>query len=465
MLDINFKSRTLKYNVFIYLIIFSALILIFLWLFQILSLNSFYEYTKTKEVNNVANKIFNKKQYNKNFLDKLSFNNGICIEAVKNNELIYSSSTFNRGCIISKIPMASEDFKLDFINSGKEKMNYKLVNPHFKNKAIVSALKLNSDTYVFVTSSLIPLDSSITVLKSQFIYIIVIVLFLSLIIGYFISKRISKPIENMQKSALKMANGDYSAKFETNTDIKEIDDLGETLNYASDELSKTDELRRDLLSNVGHDLRTPLTMIKAYAEMVRDLTYNNEEKRNNNLNTIIEETERLDLLVGDIIDLSKLQSNMIELNIEEVDLNEIIKNILQKYNILKETENYKFIYNKTKNINIKADKKKIEQVLYNLINNAIQYTGEDNKVFIEIEELNKKYIIKIKDTGKGIKEEDIKYIWDKYYHTEKKHKRNRVGTGLGLSIVKNILELHNFKYGVTSSGSGTTFYFEVPKEK
>ena len=173
MLDINSKSRTLKYNVFIYLIIFSALILIFLWLFQILSLNSFYEYTKTKEVNNVANKIFNKKQYNKNFLDKLSFNNGICIEAVKNNELIYSSSTFNRGCIISKIPMASEDFKLDFINSGKEKMNYKLVNPHFKNKAIVSALKLNSDTYVFVTSSLIPLDSSITVLKSQFIYIIV----------------------------------------------------------------------------------------------------------------------------------------------------------------------------------------------------------------------------------------------------------------------------------------------------
>ena len=140
-----------------------------------------------------------------------------------------------------------------------------------------------------------------------------------------------------------MANGDYSSKFEVNTDIKEIDDLGETLNYAREELSKTDELRRDLLSNVGHDLRTPLTMIKAYAEMVRDLTYNNEEKRNNNLNTIIDETERLDLLVGDIIDLSKLQSNMIALNIEKIDLNEVIKNILQKYNILKVTESYKFI--------------------------------------------------------------------------------------------------------------------------
>jgi signal transduction histidine kinase len=113
-----------------------------------------------------------------------------------------------------------------------------------------------------------------------------------------------------------------------------------------------------------------------------------------------------------------------------------------------------------------ADKNKINQVIYNLINNAINYTGEDKKVVIKVIDREKSYLVEILDTGKGIKTSDLPYIWDKYYKNEKNHKRNVVGTGIGLSIVRNILEQHKFKYGVRSKkGKGATFYFEIVKSK
>ena len=171
----------------------------------------------------------------------------------------------------------------------------------------------------------------------------------------------------------------------------------------------------------------------------------------------------LTLLVNDILDLSAAQSDNIKLNIEKIDLVNLIDEVIKKFQILSEKENYQFIYNHPEKVIIKGDYKRIYQVIYNLINNAINYTGKDKKVYIDIKEEKNKYVIEIKDTGKGIKKEDIKHIWDKYYHSDKKHKRNNYGTGLGLSIVKNILQTHNFNYGVNSSSKGSTFYFEIPK--
>ena len=220
------------------------------------------------------------------------------------------------------------------------------------------------------------------------------------------------------------------------------------------------------MANVSHDLKTPLTMIKAYAEMVRDINYDDIEKRNNKLNVIIDETDRLNILVNDILELSKLQANATTLEIEKFDLVKELNNILKRYEIIKETENYEFIVNTPDKVLIEADKKRINQVLYNLINNAINYTGSDKKVYITIVENKKDYHIEIKDTGKGIAKEDINNIWNKYYKKDKNHKRNVVGTGLGLSIVKNILETHNFKYGVKSTpNKGSIFFFDIPKCK
>ena len=182
------------------------------------------------------------------------------------------------------------------------------------------------------------------------------------------------------------------------------------------------------------------------------------------MDTIIEEVDRLTILVNDILDLSKMQSNIEVLEISEFNIVDLINDVINRYSVYSELEDYKFIFNyDNKDIMIKADYKKMEQVIYNLVNNAVNYTGEDNTVIINIID-DKNIRVEIIDSGKGIKEEDIPYIWDKYYKNSKKHKRNLIGTGLGLSIVKNILELHKYKYGVISNNKGTTFYFEIKKE-
>lgn len=459
---INLKlNNSLKNNIWVYLIIFTLIILLFLWFFQIIFINSFYEYNKTKQIKNVASSI--KENYENisiNKLDNLSYEQDVCIEVVKNNNTLYSSNMFNSGCLSN-----SDQYKKEFSNSNSEYKTYKIVNPRFDNKILIYATKIDDNITLFIHASLEPLDTTVVILSKQLIIVSFIVIVLALIIGYFISKKISKPIENITFKAKKLASGNYDFTFDNNSNIYEIDELASTLNFAKNELEQTDQLRRDLMANVSHDLKTPLTMIKGYAEMIRDLTYNSDSKRNENLNVIIEESDRLNILVEDILTLSKLQSNKENLKIEEFDLIILIKDIVKRYSIYKDTDGYIFDLIIPNELNIKADKKRIEQVIYNLINNAINYTGKDKKISIEVID-DKDITVLIKDTGKGIKQEEIPHIWEKYYHSNKKHKRNIIGTGLGLSIVKNILESHNFEYGVESKiNKGTTFYFKIKNNK
>lgn len=465
--NLKFKKNSLKSKIWIYLIFFSVAILIFLWLFQIIFLNSYYEHVKTKDMNIITNKIISNYNSNSNnfidVLDDLSFEKGVCIEIVDNDMQSYISNGPDRGCNIEgSRDLNTKRIKYNFINSNRQKDSYKLVNDRFKNKTLISALKLGTDVYAFVSVSLEPLDSTIIILKNQLLWVSIIVLILSFVIGYFISKKISKPIVKISKSASSLANREYDTVFETGEDILELNELAQTLNYARDELLKTDELRRELMANVSHDLKTPLTMIKAYAEMVRDLTYKDKDKREQNLNVIIDETDRLNLLVNDILDLSKMQSDVLELDIEEFNLTKLVRDILKRYKILEENENYKFIFDYSEDLYINADKKRIEQVIYNLINNAINYTGKDK--IVEIKIINNKSSIRFEviDTGKGIDSKDLDLIWDKYYKIDKTHSRNTHGTGLGLSIVKSILVKHGFEYGVKSKkNKGTTFYFVI----
>ncbi len=452
------NKNKLTRHIWFYLIIFTLSIILFLWFFQVIFINSYYEYSKTKQIKRVTNEILSNYDSDVEYLDKLSYEKNICIEVVKNRITIYSSNDSTRGCIIS-----SGKYKNDFYENDLNEQTYKLINPLLNTKSLIYARKYNDDITIFVNASLEPLDNTISILSNQLIIVSIIVIILSLIIGYFISKRISKPIVKMNEQAKKLANGNYDFTFDSNSNIYEIDELANTLNYATKELAKTDELRRDLLANVSHDLKTPLTMIKGYAEMIRDLNSDNVEKRNANLNVIIEESERLNILVNDLLTLSKIQANKDILEKEDFDIVELINNIIKRYSIYKDTEGYMFEVNTPDKVIVNADKKKIEQVIYNLINNAINYTGDDNKVIVNVL-VDKNIRVEIKDTGKGIKKEDLPHIWDKYYHSQKEHKRNVIGTGIGLSIVKTILESHNFKYGVESKrNKGTTFYFEICK--
>ena len=462
------KKSNLRTKIWMYLIIFSASILLFLWLFQIIFLKTYYREFRLNKLENSVKKVLNS-FHDSNYedlLDDISLEDEICIEVVNNNMTKYLSVIYNKGCMGTETSIENSYYKKDFINSNLSKKVYTLINPRFKNKTIIYGIKLDDSNYAFVSASLEPIDTTITVLKNQFIYVTMLVIILSLIVSYFVSRKISSGVIKINREAKKLSKGNFDVKFDTDQPILELSELAETLEYTKDELSKTENLRRELLANVSHDLKTPLTMIKAYAEMVRDVTYKDDTKRTKDLNIIIEETDRLNVLVNDILELSKIQSGTQKLTIEQFDLEKFVKNIIKRYDIMSENKKYKFKVSINKNIIVSADRKRIEQVMYNLINNAINYTGDDKKIIISALELENTVRIEVKDTGKGIDKEELENIWDKYYKIDKTHSREQVGSGVGLSIVKNILINHNCNYGVESiKGNGTTFYFELPKVK
>ena len=465
-----FKNRKpLKRKVFTYLIVLILLILLLLWLFQVTFLNHNYESYKTKELENALVSI--KKSYSDDtqnlydVLEKFSYDKGICSEITINGKLSYTTNPMNRGCLnVIDMQNSITQEKYNFLNGTESEMRLRIINKRLTNKTLVYGLKLDDKTAIFINTSIDPIDSTVTILQNQLIVITCILVILAVIAAYFISNKLSKPLTILTKKSKELSENNFEVDFNVDTDVTEIKELANSLNYTKDVLKKNDDLRRDLLANVSHDLKTPLTMIKAYAEMVRDLSYKDKEKRENDLNVIIEEVDRLNLLVNDILNLSKLESNIENVKNEDFDLIEVIETIINRFKIFSITEDFTFICHYPRSLIINGDKQKIEQVIYNLIGNAINYSKEKHKIYVTI--IDKKNIrVNITDLGSGIDQDEIDKIWNKYYKTDKKYKRSTVGTGLGLSIVKHILDLHKFTYGVISKKKlGTTFYFIINKK-
>ena len=456
-------KNSLATKIFKYLAIFSLFILIFLFFFQVIFINTFYEWTKTRTIKNLAQDILvtenDTSLYEK--LDRVSYSENVCIELTNSNgDNLYS--TYSSNC-----NLRSKAIKRNFINSNKKTKTYNLVNNFTRAKSIMNATRLSNNLYIFISTSLIPLDSTINIIEQQLIIVSIVVLLLSIVVAYFISKRLSNPIIRISKAAKLISKGKLKTNFDSGSDIKELIDLTDALNDMKEELSKTEELQKDLMANVSHDLKTPLTMIKAYAELILDINIDDKEKCKSNLNIIIEEVNRLNDLVNDILALTKVENDLDKLDISSFDLIKLIKRIVKQHNIyvIKDGYSIEFIHNNIDKLMINADKKKIEQVIYNLLNNALNYTGNDKKVIIKVVEDDKDYTIMVIDSGKGIDKKEIDHIFDRYYRSKKNHKRYVYGTGLGLSIVKNILLLHNYEYGVESTkNKGTTFYFKIKKD-
>lgn len=328
-------------------------------------------------------------------------------------------------------------------------------------QSMVSAqmIEIDDESYLMLVAiQLTPVDATVQTLRVQLIYISVIIILLALILSFIISRSVSKSIIKVNDSAKKLAEGNFDVVFD-GKDYKEIGQLSDTLNYAAKELAKTENLQRELIANVSHDLRTPLTMIIAYSEVMRDLPGENSPE---NIQVVIEEAQRLTNLVNDMLDISKLQSGVLELDKKRYNLTESIDRVLERYGKLKEQEKYQIQFISDSEVYVCADEYKIFQVLYNLINNAINYTGEDKTVVVEQIIKNNKVRIEVKDTGVGIPESELENVWERYYKVDKVHKRAVQGTGLGLSICKNILKLHNADYGVESQEmQGSVFWFEL----
>jgi signal transduction histidine kinase len=282
--------------------------------------------------------------------------------------------------------------------------------------------------------------------------------------SYLVANGISRPIRSISQTAQKLGKGDYSAKFE-NVEYAEVAQLSDTLNYVTGEIKKSDDFQKQLLANVSHDFKTPLTMIKAYASMIQEISGDDKQKRQKHLQVIIDETDRLTGLVNDVLAASKISAGLEQLNKKVFNLTEFIYGILDKFGYLQETQGYTFMIDIDPDMYTLADEEKIGQVIYNLISNAVNYTGEDKHIFVSLKDIPQENRIKfsVRDTGKGIGKEELEHIWDRYYRTNDSHIRPVKGTGLGLNIVKVILNSHAFDFGVNSvEGEGSTFYVDFP---
>lgn len=455
------RKTSIQSKTLIYLLVFNVVIILLLWICQAWIFDFYYEKEQISNMDNIVSSIKDANETElDNLLQDISYQNEVCILVIDDYGNYNSYNTNMKGCALKNENTKVQELMVNFINADADFKTYQFVNFDKQVAALLYGLK-NNNQYTFIYSNLEDISDFTLIIKQQLMYVCFLGIFVAVTISIFLSTKLTDPIAEITKKAKKLGNGDYNVEFKE-SGIKEIDELAQTLTQAQKEMAKTDELRRDLMANVSHDLKTPLTMIKAYAEMIKDISYKDRKKMNEHLDIIVDETDRLTVLVNDILDLSKMQSNADTLKLEKFNLAEEIKSIINRYQIIKETEKYTFNVEMPEEIWIKADKKKINQVIYNLINNAINYTGDDKLVTIRVIKQKRSYLVEIIDTGKGIKEEEIPYIWDKYYKSDKKHQRNVVSTGLGLSIVKQILELHDFEYGVKSVlKKGSTFYFKI----
>ena len=454
------KNNSLTIKTLIYIAGLSVLALILLWVIQLFMIDYSYEKYQVKTIKKVVEMI-KEDQLNTISLEDYADEYNVCIEHYKTTEKI-SYNLRNPGCVLNDSEYDISKYKKELLKN-KNLEYLELLTPDTEVRSLLYEITLDDGSVIFLNSVLEDISSTTIQLRAQLVYIVIILVIVSVIVSIFISKSINNPILKIINSAKELGKGNYNVKFEK-SNIAELDELSEVLTVAASEMGKTDELRRDLIANVSHDLKTPLTMIKAYAEKVKDISYKDKEKMDNDLEVIIKETDRLNNLVNDLLELSKLESKKNELNIEQYNLIESLNDILTRYDIVIEKNGYKFEIDIPDEAIVNADKAKVEQVIYNLINNAIEHTGDDLVVKIKIEKQKDGIMLSITDTGKGISEKEIPLVWTRYYTKEKRHRRNIVGSGIGLSIVKKILEEHNFKYGIDSKlGEYTTFYVKFHK--
>lgn len=365
-------------------------------------------------------------------------------------------------------------------------INYSYTDDFSQTENIVIAKPIikngNIEEIVFVNSSLQQIDEAMTIMKEYYIYVFIGALLFILILAFVYSKMISAPLVKINKSAVKMANLDFSSY----CDIKSKDEIGslssslnslsKNLNITLEELKeanrklekdiekekKLETMRKEFISSASHELKTPLGIIKGFAEGIKDGIY--ENKKEHYLDVIIDETEKMNDLVLDMLELSKLESKSYKLNKEEFIIDKLFDEVIDKFkhHIQDKKISVKFDI-KEKNILAYADKRSIEQVILNFFSNAIRHTEISGNINIGIRVQNMRIYMYIENSGENIPKGKIDKIWDRFYRVEESRHRQSGGTGLGLSIVKNILELHDSKYGVKNVDEGVLFYFTLPK--
>ena len=490
----NKKTISIGWKLFAFLLAFVLLMLGGIWLFQIRLLDHFYQKTKYKELETISSILSD--YVGTDTLDDAVYSCAVdystCIRIFRQSNNIaveVASADVAKDCLIHNI---SQTRLNEYYRNAKENGNvyaatqemtpqigtfwsgsdpktthlFDLIRADSKTVGMVYNVivtdAVGTEYMIMLNSELTPVDATVNTLKTQFVWIAWVLAAAALLLAALISRNISKPIEKMNRSAKKLAEGRYDVEFD-GRGYREARELADSLNFAAAELSRTDSLQRELIANVSHDLRTPLTMIKGYTEVMRDIPGENTPE---NLNVIAEEANHLGELVNDMLDLSRIRSGVRTPQMTEFCLTDAVREVMKRYDALMKNDGYTIDFSADCDAWITADRMMILQVVYNLINNAIHYIGEDKTVTVIQRTDGDTVRLSVIDHGAGIAPDQLDRIWDRYYKVDRVHKRATVGTGLGLSIVKGILECHRATYGVESAqGVGSCFWFSLPAEK
>lgn len=470
-----------------YFLTFTALLLLLLWLFQVVFLDEFYRMQKRYVLRSSAESITQNidNENLQTLVYRIAEENSVCILVTDQKLRVLTAAEVWNGCVIHH--MGPNELHRLASSAEREKdhsvfrefplmafRNFQYDERQFRGRVPPSdagnassliyvartETSKNEQVYVFLNTLVTPVGATVQTIRNELYFISAILVLLSFGLSMILSKRITRPLIETTQAAAALSHGEYEPV--RNVGYREIDQLNRQLSQAAKDLHRVEEMQHELIANISHDLRTPLTLIEGYAEAVRDLP---DESTPENMQVIIDEAKRLTTLVNSILELNNARNAAGELQMKVFDLTASIQGIMTRYQKLTEQDGYRIVFEPAENVMVNADEMKVQQVVYNLINNALTYTGADKTVVVRQIMVDQRVRIEICDSGEGIAPDEIDHIWDRYYRGHKPHKRAAIGSGLGLSIVKGILDSHHLPYGVESTeGEGSTFWFELPRE-
>ncbi len=480
----NKRYISLRGKLLIAFLLFAALTVVLLWVFHTFLIDGIYRSLKSSEISSCEQYVLNNigdDTGDENIKTVTSFASkkyGVCISAYR---LIYEGGRktgyhicdqhINSFCYIHNM---SDD---DVLNSLYRKTS--AAGGRYSEEISISAMfgtrgndeegqnyilsvtvpGDGAEYFLIFNTELLPLSSTVSAIRIILIIITVILVIAAVLIAIPTSSMLTKTISDMSDEASKMESGDYNVRFDGGK-CSDTVNLSNTLNRAAYQISKLDTMQKDLIANVSHDLRTPLTMIRGYAEVMRDIP---GEANEENLGTIIDETENMSSLVNDMLEYSKYHGTDMKPEITSFNISECIRETVARFSEITERDGFSISFRSAGDRIVSGDRDKIERVLYNLISNAINYSGESREIEIRQTDLTDARVkIEVEDHGIGIKKEDLPLIWDRYYKVDGYHSRDKSSSGLGLSIVKSILSMHNLEFGVMSEpGKGSIFWFII----
>ncbi|MBE6763612.1 MAG: HAMP domain-containing histidine kinase [Ruminococcaceae bacterium] len=326
-------------------------------------------------------------------------------------------------------------------------------------QSVIYGMLAEDGRLVMAMSVLTPVDAAVRVLQMQTVIATVVFVAMAVLLALFMAKYIASPIVHINRAAKTLSGGEYQPPPEGS--YREVEELRETLSVINGELRKSEQLQRDLIANVSHDMRTPLTMIIGYSEAIRDLP---GEDSAENIQVVIDEAERLTHLVNDVLDLSKLQSGVELFETAPVPLTELLKDTVSRVSTMVQPQGFTVVLETEEEATVSADDVRLSQIIYNLLLNALAHTGEDQRVVVRQTTENGTVRVSFTDSGRGIPEEELSNIWLRYYQVHSHDRRSKtMNSGLGLSIVYALVQRHGGICGVESEiGKGSTFWFELP---